>query len=139
MDPQALPASPNLLAIFSAVIAQQAIGYLVYGPKAMALAWTKAWNLDPKKIDRKDPAPFVLSVVKSAVLAMTLDYLIRHLGWTSALGGLRAALYIWIGFIALGTATHYRFAQISTMALLIDLGHDLAAFGAVGLILGAWR
>lgn len=130
---------PHLPAIFAAILAEQLLGVLWYHPRTFSPAWLKAWKLDVRKIDKRDPVPFAVSVVKSAFAVMTLDYLMRHLGWTGALGGLRAALYVFTGFTALNLATHYRFAQVSFKALALDLGYDLAALSASGLILGAWR
>ncbi len=139
MDPLTLAQGPHLAAIFTAILAEQLIGFAYYHPKTLSPAWLKAWKLNAKKIDRRDPVPFALSVLKSAFAAMTLDYLIRHLGWSGAMGGLRAALYVFLGFSALSLATHYRFAQVSAKAALIDLGYGLLALCSSGLILGAWR
>jgi hypothetical protein len=134
-----LAGQPDLKAVFAAVLVMQALGFLFYAPQTLGRAWMQAWKLKPSKVNAKDPVPFVLSIVQAAVAAMSLDYLMRHLGWTSVGGGLRLGLYIWTGF-TLGTlATHYRFARVSTQAFLMDAGFELAQLSAAGLILGAWR
>lgn len=130
---------PNLLAIFFTVLALQALGFLFYAPQTLGKRWAKAWGLNLRKLNAKDPVPFVIAVLHAAVLAVTLDFLMRRLGWTSVGGGLRLALYVWLAFTLGSLAQHYRFAQVRTQALAIDAGHDLAQLLLAGLILGAWR
>ena len=130
---------PNLPAIFLAVLAMQALAFLFYAPGFLGGAWLRAWGLAKKKVNSRDPVPFVLSVTQAAVAAMSLDYLLRHLGWPGVLGGLRLALYVWLGFLSLSLAVHYRYAKVSSRALLIDAGFELAQLCVAGLIVGAWR
>lgn len=139
MDPAALAGGPNLKAVFVAVLLMQLTGFAFYAPKAMAALWLKAWKLDPKKVKRKDPVPFVVSLLSSSLAAMTLDFFMRHLGWTGLGGGLRLALYVWLAFSAGGLAMHYRFAQVSGRALLLDAAHDLAHLCVAAAVLGLWR
>lgn len=139
MDLAALAGGPDLKAVFAAVVLMQAVGFLFYAPQTLGGAWMKAWKLKPKQVNSKDPVPFVFSVLHSALAAMTMDFFMRHLGWTSLGGGLRLALYLWLAF-GLGTlAVHYRFAQVSRRALLIDAAHDLAHLCAAAVVLGLWR
>ena len=139
MDLSALAGGPNLKAVFVAVLLMQATGFVFYAPKAMAAIWLKAWKLDPKKINSKDPVPFAVSLLHSALVAMTMDFFMRHLGWTSITGGLRLALYLWLAFGVSNLAVHYKFAQVGTRALLLDAGHDLAHLCVAAIVLGLWR
>lgn len=128
-------AAPHHLAVFLAVIASQALGFLWYGV-IFHKSWLKAWNLKVKNIKKKDPSPFIMSIIASFLFAYTADYLMRHLGWAGAGGGLRAALYLFIGAQAMFLATHYYFAQVGKKALILDLGSGILTALGMGLVLG---
>lgn len=139
MPISALAGQPNLKAVFVAILVMQGLGFAYFAPQVLGGAWRKAWKLKPGQVKPTDPVPFALSLLQAALTAMSLEYLLRHLGWSGPLGGLRLGLYVWTGFTAGSLAAHYRFARVSFRALAIDAGFELLQLSAAGLILGAWR
>jgi hypothetical protein len=106
-------------AVAVAAAAYFVLGGLWYG--AFGTAWLAALGKRKEDLNPKDPKPYVMAAVGSAVNAIALAWLIRAIpacetvAQTTAFGG-------WSGRL-----------------LLIDLGLDVAGFTAMGAIIGLMR
>jgi hypothetical protein len=125
-------------AVAVAAAAYFVLGGLWYG--AFGTAWLAALGKRKEDLNPKDPKPYVMAAVGSAVNAIALAWLIRAIpacetvAQTTALG-----CFVGVGVVLAAAAKHYAFGGWSGRLLLIDLGLDVAGFTAMGAIIGLMR
>lgn len=128
----------NYFAILAAAIANMLIGMAWYSPSMFGTQWLAL-------IGRKTPDRYqahvgkVTSAVASLCLAFALSYVVRQLGSTNVLEGLRVGLFLSLGLVATRSAPHYAFAGRHTGLFFIDAGYDVAGMMVMSTILTVWR
>jgi hypothetical protein len=130
----------NLGAVIASALAYMFIGMLWYGP-LFGKPWMKLMNIDPSSMDKKDKEKgravmnaYMISFFSSMLIAYVFDVLLAYLGVTTAIGGLSAAILIFIGFVALPNITDILFGGKPVKLYLIDNGYKLAYLIAIGVI-----
>ena len=127
------------LAILAAGIVAWLVGALYYG--VLGKAWMAALGKprDELRPGGKMPLmPLLISLVADLVIAFVMAGAIGHLGPGNVTlkNGLISAAILWFGFVVTTMATNNAFARRGLMLTLIDAGHWLLAFLAVGAVLG---
>jgi len=135
----------NYLAIFVAAIAAFAVGAIWFGPKTFFPVW---WKLQGKKPEDAAGSgnvglmfglTFVAQLVTSFAVALVLK-LEELAGFTVTLGtGFQVGLLLGVFVAAAASLSHRLFAGHGYRIWLLEVGNDIAAIVAMGLILGAWR
>ncbi len=117
------------LAVIVAVVANMVLGFLWYGP-LFGKAWLAAVD---KKEDEltQSPTMYIVPVLTSLIGAIVLWNVMQATG----LGGIMAAFWMWLGFIALTNLTNNLFRGYSTTLWALEAGNHLVSFGLTGLIL----
>jgi hypothetical protein len=82
--------------------------------------------------------PFLLSFVAELIMAYVLYGLLRHIGVMTLRAGLISGAFIWFGFVMTTMLVNNAFSGRKYALTLIDGGHWLIVFLAMGAILGAW-
>lgn len=140
----------NYIAILTAAIAGMAIGFVWFSPALFGNLWMRiigADKLTREELGRRQQevkpyfaVMFIGTLISSAVLAKLIT-------WTGAIsllgGGLRVAVWVWIGFAlpyALGEAIFGgRDKDLLWPTFFVQAGHRLVALLVMGAILGVWR
>jgi hypothetical protein len=73
------------------------------------------------------------------VLAYVLAWVLVKSAVQNAVGGIKVAAMVWLGFVATVTFTNYSFELRNLALMAIDAGCPLAGMLITGAILGAWR
>jgi small basic protein len=73
------------------------------------------------------------------VLAYVLAWVLVKTGVQNALGGIKVAAILWLGFVATITLTNYSFELRNLQLAAIDAGCPLVGMLITGAILAAWR
>ncbi len=134
----------NILAVLVAAVASMVVGSIWYGPlfgKAfMSAMGADKWSPEERqaKMGKAMTMTYVVQFIASVVMFYVLAWVINGLGQGSLMGGLKAALWVWIGFIIPVKLGDALWGGKRTLFWL-GIGNMLVTLLVAGAILGAWR
>jgi hypothetical protein len=132
--------SINWLAVIVCVVVSMVSGSLWFGPKTFFPVWWKA--IGKSESDRPGGQNMGLmwggTVLASFVQAVSLAFMVKVMGSTTAGSGAMAGFMIWLGFVAATSLTNKLFAG-QLKAWVLEAGNHLINFVLFGAILGAWH
>lgn len=133
----------NWIAVFVAAASAMVIGFIWYGP-LFGKTWMKLVGLSKSDIDKDAKnmplnygAMFVAALVTSYVLDFTIG-MGESLMARSAVSGMTAAFWVWLGFIAAVRLTDVIFNKKPWKLYFIEVGYYLVFLLVAGIILGSW-
>ncbi len=131
----------NWWAVLVAAAANSAIGALWYSPLLFGKPWARLHGRRfeelPRSRNLRTIAP--LSAALTVLIAFILVHFIRYDGAITAVRGVAAGFWLWLGFIAAVTAAASLFEGRSWKLWTIDAGYWLTVFLVNGALLAAWR
>jgi hypothetical protein len=108
----------------------------------LADPWVRGLGLEANQL-QNDAAPYVVAVVSTTILVVTLAWLIGRLNGYSAVKGMFVGFVVSFGFILPALLTHQAFGGtavgIGYSAFTIDAGYDIVRCLGTGFILGVWK
>src|SRR3989344_6054281 len=128
----------NYLAVLVAAVANFAVGMLWYAKPLFGKAWTKLMGYDPMTPEKmaemkKAMLPAMISgLIAAVVSAYVLTHVIGYTGATSAIEGLQAGFWMWLGFIATVQLTGALYGRKPLKLFYLDTGYQLAAMLVMG-------
>jgi len=129
----------NWLAVLVATIANFAIGALWYSV-LFGKAWIKEMGWEGKEEEIKENTNMAMTLGGSFVLSMIIAISLALLPHTSSMiGGIKIALLLAIGVSIASMWKGYLFEKRSIKMVMINGGHEIATFVAMGAIIGAWH
>jgi len=130
--------SVNLWAVLVAGLVYFVLGALWYSPVLFANPWMTLNKFKEEDFKEGSPAPFIVAFITAMIVPLVLANLIKLLGDYSLIGGIKAGLLIWAGFVGPFALTNYMFSMRPTKLFLIDSGFNLTGLIIMGTILGLW-
>jgi len=134
----------NFWAVLVSAIAAMVIGFLWYSPILFANPWMRLMGIDPAdkaKIAEMQKGriydlalAFVASIVSAVVLAKIIDLTSVN----TILYGMKIGFAVWLGFVTTVQLTGALFGKQPTKLYLINTGHQLVCYLAMGAILAVW-
>ncbi|MGD1213525.1 MAG: DUF1761 domain-containing protein [Terriglobales bacterium] len=134
----------NPWAVLVSAIAAMVIGFLWYSPILFANPWMRLMGIDPAdkaKIAEMQKGriydlalAFVASIVSAVVLAKIIDLTSVN----TILYGMKIGFAVWLGFVTTVQLTGALFGKQPTKLYLINTGHQLVCYLAMGAILAVW-
>ena len=82
---------------------------------------------------------FTVAIVAALVTAYILALLVSATGARTAMGGMKVALLVWLGFVCAVMGTQYIFEARSPGYFAITAGYPLLGLLIMGAIIGGWR
>lgn len=136
----------NYLAILAAAIANMALGFLWFGPlfgkKWLALSGRSAESLDSEK-SKGMAMTYVVQIVGALLMSYVLAHAIvfgtAYTGTVGIVGGLTAAFWYWLGFVAPVTVGDVLWNGRSWTFWSITAGYYLAAMLLMATTLSLWQ
>ena len=132
----------NHLAVLAAVVLQQAIGFGWYHARGLGDIWLGGLGITREQM-QPTATSFVVAIVTGFLFAYTVAWLIQRTRSEGWFGGLRIGLVLAFAVGGSAVAMHYAFlaaaGAVQPVVAAIDIGHDLLAGAATGVLLGAWR
>ena len=123
------------LAILIAVVANMVLGFLWFGP-----LFGKAWMAAVGKTEEDRPdagaGMYVAPIVGALIGAIVLWNVMSAMGTTDLVGGIAAAFWVWLGFIAFTGLTNSMFRGDKTALWVLESSAHLVGFAITGAILG---
>lgn len=135
----------NYLAIFVSAFAAFIIGAIWFGPKTFYPIWVKELGQDPEARITKTSAPvlfgstFLGMLAISFASAVVLQFVSAANGSVSLLDGLQVGLLLGVLVASAASLSHRLFAQQGFKVWIIEVGNDIVAAIAIGVILAVWR
>ena len=134
----------NPWAVLVSAIAAMVIGFLWYSPILFANPWMRLMGFDPNdkaKIAEMQKGAgkiyglaFVASIVSAVVLAKIIDLTSVN----TILYGMKIGFAVWLGFVTTVQLTGALFGKQPIKLYLINTGHQLVTYLAMGAILAKW-
>jgi len=98
---------------------------------------TREWLMGPGALN---PAlQYGTALVAAAVMATAISCVVQLTGAQTVLGGIRAGLLLWLGFVATVWATEYVFEVRPLSLFAINAGIWLLGMPLMGAIVGGWK
>ena len=132
----------NLLAVLVAAVVAFGLGALWYSPVLFARQWVRAngyENMSREEMQRGAGKAYGVSFVAFLVMALALAIVIGRIGITYWLGGLKAGVLAWLGFVATTGLMANMYSRRPFAAWYIDAGYQLIYLALMGAIIGGWR
>jgi hypothetical protein len=82
---------------------------------------------------------YVVALVMTAILAISLSWIIQATGTQTATRGATIAAALWLGFVFTTWATEYAFEARGLPILAINTGYPLVGMLLMGSIIGGWK
>lgn len=140
----------NYLAVFVAAVAAMILGYLWYGP-LFGKEWAKLMGWTPDTLDKMKSDPegknkmmmayggqFIGLLLMAYVLAHSLVFAAAYMHVSGVMGGLQAAFWSWLGFVAPATIGMVLWEGKPWKLWMIIAGYYLVNLLLMGIIIGAW-
>lgn len=132
----------NWVALIVSVIAASMIGAVWFSRSVLGNAWLDALGKTPEEMavgGGSATAPFVVSILGTAVMAFVLANGLRAMGVAGLGGGALGGLIAGLGYVAASGAANTAFDQTGWKLWAISSGHHVVVLTVIGAILGAWR
>ena len=124
----------GLLAVLIAAIASYAWGAVWY--MVMAKPWMAAVGITEADIDRKNPAPYIISFVATVLVAGMMRHVFASSGIDGAWAGLVSGLGLGLFIATPWVVTNYAFSMRPRELMLIDGAYATVGCTIIGLVLG---
>ncbi len=128
----------NFLAVIVAAILNGFVGYFWYSPMLLGDFWVKAHKFDVAEL-KATPMHIAGALLVGFIVAWVLCATIHSLHVDSALGGVKVAFFVWLGFVATTQFSGVIWAKKPLKAYGVDVGFFLVSMCAMGAIFGAWQ
>ena len=131
------PGAVNWLAVLVALIANQVLGFLWYGP-LFGKMWSEATGKTPEEMGTPGSS-IAIAIVCGLVEAIAMALVLTLPSAVDLGTGLALGLLIAIGFVATTGITGAVFEGKNRTVLGLGLGYQIAGLAIMGAILGAWH
>ncbi|OGY43315.1 MAG: hypothetical protein A2729_05340 [Candidatus Buchananbacteria bacterium RIFCSPHIGHO2_01_FULL_39_14] len=132
----------NYGAIVVAALFHMVLGWAWYSV-LFGKAWMKLMKIDAKKVEeakKKSMAkPFGIMTIAALVMSYILAHFIRYTGSMSALEGLQAGFWLWLGFIATVMVNSVLWEEKPWKLYLLNVAYYLVSLLGMGVILASWQ
>lgn len=130
----------NYFAIVVTALVIFAIGALWY-TVLFGKAWLAAHEYTPEQIEAMKKGAgkaYGVSFLCYLVLAAMMNVLMERMGIDTAIGGVKLALVLWLGFVATVGLTANLYSNKKFSAYAIDAAYQLVFMVVAGVILALW-
>lgn len=128
----------NWLAFLVAVVVNQVLGALWYGP-ILGKAWMKEVGKTQEELGGGGGIMYLYAIIDGALTAFVLANTLQAFAPASLVGALVVALLLWLGFAAATSFTNGVFAGRSLRLWIIDSGYHLVGILLMTVVLTIWQ
>lgn len=126
----------NYLAVLISAAVYMAVGMLWYSKALFAKEWTKLTGKSQSDMKGSQKA-MGFAILTSLLTAFVLARFITISGESTALGGAKIGLWLWLGFVATTHAVYPIFEGKPVKLYQIGMGYQLVSFLLMGAIIAA--
>jgi len=130
----------NYLAVLLSAVINMAIGMVWYSPALFAKPWLAALGKTPEDIKQSSAGPiYVINTVASLVTAYVLSMFIKIANETTAVGGAKIGVWVWLGFVVMTVLPTYLYEMRPKKLYFIYISYQLISFIIMGIVLAIWN
>jgi hypothetical protein len=128
------------LAVLVTGVVYMVIGFIWYSMRIVGTPWSHMIGMTEDEMRKgANPLMVVLTFVLALVAGVALAVVVRSVGATTALGGLKAGLLVAVGFVLTTFGSEYIFSRRPFKLYLITAGYQAVAIVVNAIILAVWR
>ncbi len=132
----------NYGAIVVAALFHMVLGWAWYSV-LFGKAWMKLMKIDVKKVEKAQKKGMGKSYMIMSVAALLMSYILAHFikytGSVTAIEGLQAGFWLWLGFIATVMVNSVLWEERPWKLYLLNVVYYLVSLLGMGVILASWR
>ena len=132
----------NLVAVLVAAVVGFGIGMLWYSPLLFSKMWMSLSGLTAKDMGKAKKKGMMQSMVLGFLSLLVMNYVLAHLvdymQAKTAMEGMQAGFWLWLGFIATVMLGSVLWENKSWKLYLLNVAHYLVVLLASGAILAVW-
>ncbi len=118
------------------------LGFLWYSVLFGKL-WMKLMRIDEKKINEAKKKGMAKSYIIMTIAALLMSYILAHFvkytGSVTALEGLQAGFWLWLGFIATVMINSVLWEEKPWKLYLLNVAYYFVSLRGMGVILANWQ
>ena len=132
--------SINYLAIVVSALVLMVLGGVWYAPPVFGSAWMRLIGKKPEEV-QKGPLPqaYAMMFISALVLSFALAHVLRWAGAATALGGIKVALALWIGFVLTTSSGSFIFEGRPAALYWLNTGYHGVGMIIISIILAVWK
>ena len=130
----------NYVAVVVSALVLVALGALWYAPPVFGNVWMQLIGKKPEDLQKGSPSrAYAMMFISALVLSFALAHVLRWAGATTAVGGIKVALALWIGFVLTTSAGSFIFEGRPAALYWLNNGYYGVGMILIGLILTFWK
>jgi Protein of unknown function (DUF1761) len=130
----------NYVAVVVSALVLMALGAVWYAPPLFGNVWMQLIGKKPEDVQKGSlPRAYVMMFISALVLSFALAHVLRWAGAATAVGGIKVALAVWIGFVLTTNAGSLIFEGRPAALYWINTGYYGVGMILIGLILTFWK
>ncbi len=132
--------SINYVAVVVSALALMVLGAVWYAPPVFGTAWIRLIGKKEEDLQKGAlPQAYVMMFVSALVLTFALAHVLRWAGAATAVGGIKVALALWIGFVLTTSAGSLIFEGRPAALYWLNTGYYGVGMIITGIILALWK
>lgn len=129
----------NYVAVVVAALVSMILGAIWYAPPVFGNVWMQLIGKKPEDLQTGAmPQAYAMMFVAALVLSFVLAHVLRWANAMTAIGGVKVALTMWIGFVLTTSAGGFIFEGRPVKLYWLVNGYQGVALVLMGLILAVW-
>jgi hypothetical protein len=131
----------NYLAVLVATVLSFLLGWLWYSPLLFAKPWMAEMGFTKESMDQAMKEGMAKQMVLGFIIAfVTAFYLAHYIKGGMDMGdAIMWSAGLWAGIVVTTNAADYIWGKRSMKLFIINMGHHLAVFIAVAILLSLWK
>ena len=129
----------NYLAVLAAAALNMVIGALWYSPLLFAKEWAQLAGKRMDELRGDSRLGYGVAVLGAVLMSYILAHFVQYTGSTTLAEGATTGFWLWLGFVAVTSATNSMFAGRPWGLWRIDAGYFLVVLIATGALLAVWH
>jgi len=130
----------NYVAVVVSAIVLMVLGAVWYAPPVFGTMWMRLIAKKPEDVQQGPmPQAYGMMFVSALVLSFALAHVLRWAGAGTAIGGIKVALALWIGFVLTTNAGTFIFEGRPAALYWLNTGYHGVGMIIVGVILALWK
>jgi hypothetical protein len=132
--------SINYVAVVVSALVLMVLGAVWYAPPVFGTAWMRLIGKKPEDLQKGTlPQAYAMMFVSALVLSFALAHVLRWAGAGTALGGIKVALALWIGFVLTTSSGSLIFEGRPAALYWLNTGYYGVGMIITGIILALWK
>lgn len=130
----------NYAAVVVSALVLMVLGAVWYAPPVFGNVWMRLIGKKPEDLQKGSMTQaYAMMFISALVLSFGLAHVLRWAGATTAVGGIKVALAVWIAFVLTTNAGSFIFEGRPAALYWLNAGYYGVGMILIGLVLTLWK